>query len=95
MATDGWVTSTERELQRVVERWRQLPLDHALSRMPLVRQVVQRLADAVADVERRPHVVVPNLGPRVVMDQLTVMAYDATRAGLDPGPELSRLRRTV
>ena len=63
VATDGWVTSTERELQRVVERWRQLPLDHALSRMPVVRPVVQGLADAVADVEGRPHVEVPDLGP--------------------------------
>ena len=95
MATDGWVTSTQRELQRVVERWRQLPLDHALSRMAVVRPVVQRLADAVADFEGRHREPVPDLGPQVVMDQLAVMAYDVTRAGLDPGPELSRLRRTV
>jgi hypothetical protein len=95
VATDEWATSTERELRRVVERWRQLPLDHALSRMPLVRPVVQRLADAVADVEGRPHVDVPDLGAPAVMDQLTVMTYDAARAGLDPAPDLERLRRDL
>ncbi len=53
--------------------------------MPVVRPVVQALADAVADAEGRPHTEVPDLGPGTVMDQLTVMAYDAGRAGLDPG----------
>jgi len=89
------VTSAERELQRLVERWRQLPLDQALSRMPVVRPVVQGLADAVADAEGRPHAEVPDLGPGTVMDQLTVMAYDAAQAGLDPGADLERLRREV
>jgi hypothetical protein len=89
------VTSAERELQRVVERWRSLPLDHALSRMPVVRPVVQRLADAVADSDGRPPVPVPDLGPRVVMDQLTVMVFDAAEAGLDPVPELRDLRRAL
>ena len=79
----------------MVERWRQLPLDHALSRMPVVRPAVQELADAVADVEARPHVEVPDLGPRTVMDQLTVVAYDASQAGLDPAPLLERLRRDL
>ena len=79
----------------MVERWRQLPLDHAVSRLPAVRPVVQRLADAVADVEGRPHVDVPDLGAPTVMDQLTVMTYDATRAGLDPTPDLERLRRDL
>ena len=36
------------ELQRVVDRWRQLPLDHALSYAGRVRALVQSLADAVA-----------------------------------------------
>ena len=79
----------------MVERWRSLPLDHALSRMPVVRSVVQGLADAVADFEGRPHVDVPALGPHVVMDQLTVMVFDAAEAGLDPVPELAALRRTL
>jgi hypothetical protein len=89
------VGSAERELQRVVERWRQLPLDHALSRMPVVRSVIQGLADVVADVEARPHVEVPDLGPGTVMDQLTVVAYDAAQVGLDPAAELSALRRSL
>jgi hypothetical protein len=81
------------ELRRVVERWHQLPFDHALSCMPAVRLVVQRLADAVADEEGRPHVLVPDLGPRVVMDQLTVMVFDADRAGVDTATDLADLRR--
>jgi hypothetical protein len=87
--------SVETELRRLVERWQQLPLDQALSRMPVVRPVVQGLADQVADLEERPHVRVPDLGPRVVMDQLTVTVYDAGQAGLDPGPDLERLRREL
>ena len=87
--------TSERELQRLVERWQQLPLDQALSRMQVVRPVIQELADAVADVESRPHVDVPDLGPGVVMDQLTVTAYDASQAGLDPAPQLERLRRAL
>ena len=63
--------------------------------MPVVRPVIQELADAVADVEGRPQVDVPDLGPRVVMDQLTVTAYDAAEAGLDPAPQLERLRRDL
>ena len=87
--------TSERELQRLVERVRLLPLDQALSRVPAVRPVIQELADAVADVEGRPHVEVPNLGPRTVMDQLRVTAYDASQAGLDPTPQLERLRRDL
>jgi len=71
------VTSTERELQRVV------------------RSVVQALADAVADTENRAHVEVPDLGPRVVMDQLRVMVFDAVRCGLDASSTLGNLRRTL
>ena len=87
--------TSERELQRLVERWQQLPIDQARSRVPAVRPVIQELADAVADVESRPHVDVPDLGPGVVMDQLTVTAYDASQAGLDPAPQLERLRRDL
>ena len=68
------------ELRRVVERWHQLPLDHALSRMPSVRALVQTLADRVAasrGVDAQP---VPDLGPGVVMDQLSVMVLDVFRA---------------
>ena len=79
----------------MVERWRSLPLDHALSRMPAVQAVVQALADAVEDVDGRPHVTVPDLGPAAVMDQLTVIVFDASQAGLDPAPELAALRRAL
>lgn len=64
------------ELRRVVERWRQLPLDHALSRMPLTSALVQQLADRVAGLRGRPAQPVPDLGPAVVMDQLAVMVFD-------------------
>ena len=63
--------------------------------MPVVRPVVQALADAVADVEGRPVSPVPDLGPRVVMDQLTVMVHDAGHAGLDPRADLAELRRDL
>jgi len=54
------------ELRRVVERWHQMPLDHALSSLPGLRAVVEGLAgEPVAD-----------LGPAVLMDQLTVMVHD-------------------
>lgn len=67
----------------MVERWRQLPLDHALSRMPLTSAVVQRLADRVAGSRGRPPRRVPDLGPAAVMDQLTVMVFDLYAAQPD------------
>lgn len=84
------------ELKRVVERWRQLPLDHALSRMPLTLAFVQTLADRVAGSRGAPSRPVPDLGPAVVMDQLTVMVFDACAADLaahaaDHAPEAGRL----
>ena len=44
----------------------------------MVRALVQELADDVARGEGREPVAVPDLGPAVVMDQLTVMVHDAT-----------------
>jgi hypothetical protein len=75
------------ELRRVVRRWQQLPLDHALSCMPAVRGL---LADLTDDA-------VPDLGPAVVMDQLTVLLYDACRAGRSDCLEtrLADLRRAL
>ena len=87
------------ELQRVVDRWRQLPLDHALSYAGRVRALVQSLADAVAmgDAMRdgmgngmangapAPSVpAVPDLGPATLMDQLTVLVHDASAAAVTP-----------
>ncbi len=63
----------------MVGRWRQLPLDRALSRMPSVRVVVQQLADL--GVRGGIPTPVPQLGPEAVMDQLTVMVYDAFAKG--------------
>ena len=83
------------ELQRVVERWRQLPLDHALSHAGRVRALVQSLADAVAmeevkgdgtadGVQTSAAPEVPDLGPATLMDQLTVMVHDASAASVTP-----------
>jgi hypothetical protein len=87
------------ELARVVGRWHQLPLDHALSRMPSVRAVVQQLADAGAHQRGRTVAVVPQLGPEAVMDQLTVMVYDAFVTGpaepSDVAGLLGSLRRSL
>lgn len=60
-----------------------------------VLALVQRLADLVAAAEGRPHTDVPDLGPAVVMDQLAVMAYDASTAGIDVSRELAALRGTL
>jgi hypothetical protein len=85
------------ELRRVVGRWQQLPLDHALSRLGLVRALVQDLADHVGQARGRAPVVVPDLGPAVVMDQLAVMVWDASAAGVDAGlhERLATLRRSL
>lgn len=86
------------ELGRVVRRWQQLPLDHALSVSPQVRELVQAVADRVAAAEGMPSAPVPDLGPAVLMDQLRVMVFDHGRAGLDPVPlavELTALRRAT
>jgi hypothetical protein len=70
------------ELQRVVERWGQLPLDRALSHTGHVRALVQSLADRVAEARGIASSVVPDLGPATLMDQLTAMVYDASAAAL-------------
>jgi hypothetical protein len=92
------------ELKRVVERWRQLPFDHALSRMPLTADLVQRLADDVAESRSRSAAQVPDLGPAVLMDQLAVMVHDhcaafgTTGSGArvtDLASELSGIRKAL
>jgi hypothetical protein len=70
------------ELQRVVGRWRQLPLDHALSYAGRVRGLVQSLADEVAAATGVRASAVPDCGPATLMDQLTVMVYDASAAAV-------------
>lgn len=66
----------ETELARVVRRWRQLPLDHALSSAARVRSLMQSLADEVSAASGIPVTQVPDCGPATLMDQLTVMVYD-------------------
>ncbi|HET8594044.1 MAG TPA: hypothetical protein VFM07_02265 [Intrasporangium sp.] len=92
------------ELKRVVERWRHLPRDPALYRMPLTADLVQRLADDVAQARGRPPRPVPDLGPAVLMDQLAVMVHDhcdafgPTRPGArvtDLASELSVIRKAL
>ena len=83
----------------MVDRWRQLPLDHALSYAGRVRALVQSLADAVAMADgvgdgmrdgmangvQAPSVpAVPDLGPATLMDQLTVLVHDASAAAVPP-----------
>lgn len=72
----------------MVRRWRELPLDHALSRVPTVRLLLDELAGG-----RLVH----DLGPAVVMDQLTVLVYDTCEAGGAAGlaERLAELRREL
>ena len=65
------------ELDRIRRRWSELPLDRAESRMPLLRHLL-------ADLARRSvpdDGAVPDLGPAVVVEQLTVVVWDAYAAG--------------
>jgi hypothetical protein len=89
--------AVETELERVSERWRQLPLDHALSYSGLVRALVQSLADRVAAAGGVAPSVVPDLGPATLMDQLTVLVHDASAAALTSTlvADLARLRREL
>lgn len=97
------------ELERVVRRWQQLPLDRALERSGAVRRLVQQLAD-LADLaglggsggrsgDRMPSALVPDLGPATLMDQLTVMVHEVCAADAMPETELAetliRLRREL
>jgi len=83
------------ELQRVVERWRQLPLNHALSYAGRVRALVQSLADGVAEANGVPASMVPDCGPATLMDQLTVMVYDASAVAVTSAVPASALTSTL
>jgi hypothetical protein len=93
------------ELRRVVERWHQLPLDHALSYAGRVRALVQTLADGVAratgvpasevPASEVPASEVPDCGPATLMDQLTVMVYDASAAALTSSALTSTLAQDL
>ena len=82
------------ELTRLVRRWHLLPLDQAVAFSPALRALIERYAALV-----HPDVAVPDLGPAVVADQMTVVTYDALLAGvLTAGVAeavLVRLRHTL
>ena len=59
------------ELGRAVRRWHQLPLDRAADALPGVLAFL-------ADLEGED---LPDLGPRVAMDQLMVVVHDACADG--------------
>jgi hypothetical protein len=69
------------ELDRLVRRWQQLPLDRAVAAFPDVRAVVLDLAGED----------VPDHGPAVVMDQLRVMVFDRCRDGMPSAGLAERL----
>ena len=70
----------------MVQRWLQLPLDHALSYAGQVRALVQSVADRVAAASGTLAApVVPDLGPATLMDQLTVLVYEASATASSTG----------
>jgi hypothetical protein len=73
------------ELERVVRRWRELPVDRALARVPVVRALVNELAERTA-----PGHEVPDLGPAVLIDQLRVVVHDACAAADSTAPALEQ-----
>ena len=81
----------------MLQRWRQLPLEQALSHAGRVRALVQSLADQVAQATGVRPSAVPDAGPATLMDQLTVMVYDASAAGLAStlAGDLAGLRREL
>jgi hypothetical protein len=83
------------ELDRLGERWRQLPLTQAVSSSSGVRALAQALADEVADAESMPRALLPDLGPAVALDELRVTVWDAVQAGVLDGlvERLAVLRR--
>ncbi len=65
--------------------------------MPVVRAMIQQLADLAAEEEGRARIPVPDLGPAVAMDQLAVMVHDgASRVGAEAMTDrLVELRRAL
>ena len=79
-SADVVATEARVELDRIRRRWAELPLDRAEARMPLLRRLIADLA---------PRSAVPDLGPAVVVDQLSVLVWDAYAGGEGDGiPEL-------
>ena len=59
--------------------------DQALSHASTIRELAQRYADQVAGALGLPSGPLPDLGPAVVIDQLTVTVYDACRLAVTAG----------
>lgn len=85
------------ELCRVTRRWQQLSADQARENAALVREFAQELADGVRRARGLEVLAIPDLGEAVLADQLTVIVYDACRAGLEAhvSEGLTRLRRAL
>lgn len=79
------------ELDRIRRRWSELSLSRAQAVAPRVRAVVDELAARTGDGE------VPDLGPGVLADQLSVVVWDACAAGRgeDVAERLTALRRSL
>ncbi len=82
------------ELERIRRRWSELPAARAEAAAPDVRAVVDEVAERTA-----PGVPVPDLGPAVLVDQLTVVVWDAFAEGGgtagDLTEQLTALRRAL
>lgn len=85
------------ELRRIGRRWGELPESSATEHASQLREFAQELADATRAAAARDRLAIPDLGPATLLDQLTVMVYDARRAGLDEQVlrGLTRLRRSL
>ncbi len=88
------------ELERLAERWRQLPLDRALAAFPAAHAFAQSLADEAARTLGMPSAHLPDLGPAVVLDQVRVLVHDLVQAGppggaADLSERLAVLRRRL
>ena len=81
------------ELERIGRRWAELPVDRAEARMPVLRRLLVDLAPRSAPVPTP----LPDLGPAVVVDQLTVLVWDAYAVGAGDGipQRLTEARREL
>ena len=79
-AVDGVPPQARVELDRIRRRWGELPLERAESRMQSLRRLLTDLAPRSV-----PERDVPDLGPAVVVDQVTVLVWDAYAAGAGDG----------
>ena len=96
--TDPVPPTARIELGRLAGRWHQLPLGQALPHVGAVRELAQRYADRSAQQAGRLPQPLPDLGPAVAMDQLTVTVYDLCQGeptGADPGRQPPDRRRGV